>query len=1609
MSNPVKRGGGVLELLNNAANKGVSLFLDGEKLRLKLKEQDNLDKDFLDLLKFRKDEIIEFLTKKNGQVAITASNLPIIPFNRKEIQQIPLSFSQERLWLTDKIQGSLPFHQPVAMRIKGNLEVGILEKSLKRIIDRHEIFRTVYLEREGVAFQEIIPANQWNLNLVNRQGCDEKETKECIRQEVKRPFDLSKDYMLRCHLYQIDDAHFVLLLITHHIAVDGWSFPILIKELFSCYHALNGDRTPNLPELPIQYSDYAIWIRENMTHDVIEKKLRYWKTKLSGAEKLHLATDYPNRLRNSNNGKVTYGCINREITKEVYKLSKEQGVTLFMTLLTAFKVLLNKYSGQSDISIGTPIANRIRKETECLIGFFINTLVIRSDQSKAAHFIDFLSQVRTTTLQAYDHQDVSYEKVINAIGDQRSTDHTNLGHDIVFMMNNVKTNSIDNVDIGEVHFENYPLGELKVAYDIHFNVTENEGQLEVLLTYNGDLFSEAKMTALLTHYNNLLREINKNPYAPLSELDILGEEEKKYLLKTFNDTKRTYPSSLSIIEVFQQKVAAFPDKIAVVHHDQVLTYHDLDRWSDKLASLLHTDYDVRKGDIVGVILERSKWTIISLLGILKAGGAYMPIDPDYPLERIGFILQDARPKVLITNSDFFLDLAYSDGKIFCADIQLDILPDEKIKKIDKAITNHDLAYVIYTSGSTGNPKGVLIEHGSNVNMSLDQINRFGITEEDNVLQFASLSFDASIYEIFMALCSGASLIIADNSVIESKERFISYIKEKSVSIATLPPTYLNALTISDLSFIRVMITAGEAPIIENALQCANFCDYYNAYGPTECAVCVSTHKVGPSLPQGRPIPIGKPVSNLHCYILDEQQQLVPIGVPGELCVAGVGVGRGYLNRPELTRENFISNPFADYQAERLYQTGDIAKWSYDGNLIYLGRKDEQVKIRGHRIELEEIEITIPKSNIVEQCVVLAEDEERGSKRLVAYIVPSADFNEDSLRTYLKNRLPGYMVPGIFIQVPSFPLTTSGKIDKKALALHKSEIQSTREYTPPQNEVQEHLAELWKDLLKLERVGIHDNFFELGGDSIISIQVVSRARKLGFYFQPKDLFECQTISELSLVVTLERGSLVAEQGKLSGYCELSPIQKWFLQRQDSDRSHYNQSLLMSISKRVDEITLQKAVQAIIWHHDALRFVYEMYNGVWKQYFGEQLGGIEVVDLTGERKQSIHEKITETCEKYQKSLNPLEGQVLKVVFIKTSLQYNRILFVAHHLVIDGVSWRILTDDFEDVLGDLLKGKEIDLGIKTSSFRDWVAALSRYANNNRAVRQINIYDPIVNNPQTLPVDYISHEKSTYKSVKKIKSYLDKKMTRILLKEANQGYHTEINDILLSALVSVLNSWSGNDQLVVNLEGHGREEIDTAVDVSRTVGWFTNFYPIAFSYTPNMDSGDLIKSVKEQLRVVPDKGMGYLTLRHLNSSESLRERLSKSVGDVNFNYLGQADNIINKSEWFKPAKESVGNTIGEEIVFKSKLEVNCIVINQRLEVSWSYSAYKYKAETIQALANNYLVKLVALIMHCSTKEKTSFTPSDFGLAHELDYKDLDNIQRELAEAEDGEDILKF
>ncbi|MBD2677482.1 MULTISPECIES: non-ribosomal peptide synthetase [Nostoc] len=1046
---------------------------------------------------------------------------------RQISNNIPLSFSQQRLWFIDQLyHGSSFYNIPIAFHIKGQLNITALGQSLNAILKRHEIWRTTFKLINGEPVQEIAPDLTWDLPIIHLEHLSnenwESEVKQLVAKEATKPFNLAKGLLVRATLLRLNQEEHVLLVTMHHIITDGWSCGVFLRELSTLYAAFSTNQPSPLPELPIQYADFAIWQRDRIQGEFLATKLKYWKQQLSGElPVLQLPADRPRPSVTTFAGAKQYFTFSTTLTNALKQLSKQEDATLFMSLLAAFNILLYRYTHQEDILIGSPIANRNRAELEGMLGLFVNTLVLRNNLTGNPTFRELLHRVRQVTLDAYAHQDLPFEMIVEELQPERDLSRNPL-YEVMFVLQNTPTNvqEVSGLTLRTLDFDS---GTSQL--DIFLSMFESQEGLTGCLEYNTDIFDATTISQFINNYQTLLENILANPEQRICELSLLTAAEQEQLLFNFNQTSGEY-KKLSLNQLFEQQVELTPDSLALIHESEKLTYSQLNHQANQLANYLQK-HGVTKETLVAICLERSINMVVGILAILKTGGTYIPLDPSYPVERLNFMLLDSQASILITQQKILEKLSLSSSKIVCLDIQKDEIAQQNLETPINISKPEHVAYIIYTSGSTGTPKGVLGTHRGTVNGLHWLWKTYPFSPEEVCCQKTAISFVDSVWEIFSPLLQGIPTVIISNATLLDPQLFIEALAHHKVTRLILVPSLLRLLLdnyhhlTQKLSQLKLWITSGEALSINLAKtfrELMPFAKLINLYGSSEVSANATYYDTSLLQDQANTVPIGRPINNTQAYVLNRNLQPTPLGVLGELYIGGEGLAKGYLHRPELTQERFIDNPFI--HGTKLYKTGDLVRYLSDGNLEYLGRDDEQIKIRGFRVELGEIATVITQHPDVQDSVVIAVNDAKENQRLIAYVVTDKQHIDTQLLPYLQQKLPNYMLPSAFVVLDALPLTPNGKVDKRSLPTDEIiRLNTAKTLIAPRNFTELSLVKLWENLLKTSSIGVTDNFFNLGGHSFLAVRLMAQIQdRFGHNLSLSTLFENPTIEKLAAIVS-----------------------------------------------------------------------------------------------------------------------------------------------------------------------------------------------------------------------------------------------------------------------------------------------------------------------------------------------------------------------------------------------------------------------------------------------------------------------------------------------------------
>ncbi len=1509
---------------------------------------------------------------------------------------LPLSFGQQRLWFLDQLQpGTAEYVAPLAWWLRGAVNVAALQQALARVVARHEVLRSAVSVVDGQAWLTVEESVPVELPVIETAG---DRLADLVAQAAGKPFDMAHAPLWRAHLMRTSPQEHVFVLALHHSVADAWSTGVLVHELSICYQALLAGDQPQLPALPVQYADFAVWQRNWLTGAVLDRQLGYWRRTLQGLEPLELPTDRPRGAVRDTTGAAIDFTVPAHVAAALRALGRQRRTTLFMVLLAAFQELLARHTGRRDIAVGTPVAGRGRPETEPLVGFFVNTLVLRTDLSGDPTFTELLDRVRETTLGAYEHQDVPFERLVDELSPERDLSRTPLFQ----AMLSVDTTETATWQLPGVHTDPYELTTHSVKFDLTAAFADTGTELLGTLRYSTALFDADRVRRMATHLVTLLTAAVASPGSRLSELPMLPPAEYRLVTGAPAAAPTAGATAAGTLHALVERQAARrPAHPAVSDTDgTTLSYAQLNARANRLAHALR-GLGVGPDTLVGISLPRRAQTVVALLAVLKAGGAYLPLDPDYPADRTAFMVRDAGARVILTAGDGAAGLP---GHLIDLDReQFDDLPDHDPQPLS---VPGNLAYVIYTSGSTGRPKGVLTSHHNAVRLFGATETPFGFGADDVWLSTHSYAFDFSVWEMWGALTRGAHVVVASQAVARDPERIAEVAAGHGVTMISQTPSAFHPLTgpllDSGAGALRYIVFGGEA------LDLAALRSWYadprsagitlvNMYGITETTVHTTMLALdADTLGDAAVSPIGMPLTDLRAYVLDPDLQVCPLGVPGELFVGGAGLARGYLGRPALTAERFVPDPFG---GGRLYRSGDVCRRSVDGRLEYLGRADDQVKVRGFRVEPGEIESRLLALEEVREAVVLARADTPGERRLVAYLVVEGEGPAvPRLRSWLAETLPPYMVPAAFVTLPALPLTTSGKVDRGALpAPDTVRPDLGNRYVAPRTPHEQAIADVWCQVLGIDRAGLHDNFFDLGGDSILSIQIVARAAQRGVRLTPRMVFDHQTIAELAGAARAAEAVPVlrAEQGTVTGQAPLTPVQHWFFGRDLPEWHHYNQSVIVTVPPDLGKEAIGTLLRHLVAHHDALRLRFRRRDGVLVQDNApeESASLLWTADLTADPG-----RLADEADRVQASLDPENGPMFRALLVDLGEGGRRLLLVAHHLVVDGVSWRILLDDLETGHRQLTAGQAVRLPDKTTSFMRWAQLLDAYADSAEAHEELLYWRKAEAVSPGLPLD-MAGGANTVASMATESRELTPARTRTLLTDVPAAYRTRINDVLLTALALTLADRVEGRRMAVDVEGHGREEVLPGADVSRTVGWFTSLYPVFLNVARGQDPGAALKETKQTLRSIPCNGIGHAILKHCGSRPGAD--LPDSGDGVLFNYLGQFDNVLTTADRaFTFAPEAKGRSQAGSGTRSHVLELNSEISGDVFRIRLGYSRDLHSRDFARRFADDYLAHLETLIDHCVTPGNTGAVPADFPLAG-LDQETLDAILNEYRKGE--------
>jgi amino acid adenylation domain-containing protein len=1499
----------------------------------------------------------------------------------------PASFAQQRLWFLDQFDpGKSVFHLLYAVRFDGSLNFSALEQALNELLRRHESLRTTFVMVDGEPMQAVARELKLEVPVVDLTALGkneaEAEAKRWWQIEGERPFDLAVGPLLRAHLIRLTADENVLVLTLHHIISDGWSMGVFLRELATLYEAFAAGGPSPLPELPVQYADYSVWQREWMRGEVLDTHLSYWVQHLAGAPAaLELATDRPRPPVQSSAGTRQYAELPAELADRLRAFSRREGVTLFMTLLAAFDVLLSRYSGQDDVVVGIPQAGRSKSELEGVIGLFANTLPVRASLAGSPTFREFLQRVREVALGAYAHQEIPFDRLVEEIQPERSLSHSPLFQVIFALENTPQAAAQEGLDLQWLEVERGT-----ARNELSLFLSDKGGALNAIWEYSTDIFDGETISGMISSYNVLLESILENPAVRIGDLEIWSKAEQDHLLTDWNSEISEPTESACMQQKFELQAERNPEAIALIFGERRLTYGEVNARANQIAHHLQK-LGVKPETPVGVYLERSDDLIVALLGVLKSGGAYVPLDPGYPADRLAFMLEDSRVPVLLTESKLRRRLPQLQAEIISLD-EWDRFAEESTSNPVSDVTPDNLAYIIYTSGSTGRPKGVEVTHRSVVHLFTATQGKLGFRAGDIWTVVHSSAFDFSVWEIWGCLLQGGSLVVAPLEIVQSPSDFFDLLHKEKVTILNQTPSALRELISArerarlgnrDWS-LRLIVCGGDALDQELAVELGRLeIPVWNFYGPTESSVWTTCARVpqtsvGASSPDVQKVrdesqetqneacatSIGWPIADLQLYLLDESLQPVPAGVPGEIHIGGAGLARGYLRRPELTAEKFIPNPFSETPGARLYRAGDLARYRRDGTIEFIGRLDNQVKLRGFRVELGEIESALTEHAGIAQAVVLVREDRAHDRRLVAYIVPRDNQAPavSEIRKHLRLTLPDYMVPAVFVTLDEMPLTTNQKVDRRALPAPERSEETSDEYIAPRTQREELIAGIWAEVLRVDRIGVYDNFFELGGHSLLATQMTARLRQMFQVDVPvRAIFERLTVVEMAnLLDQMVQGEddvrvppiqTVTRDGKLP--LSFAQQRLWFLDQLEPGNSFYNIGRALRLRGSLDIAALAATISHIIKRHESLRTSFESEEGTPHQRINNHPpltpDSFNTVDLS-----ALPEAIREAeaarlaAEEVKRPFDLTQGELLRAKLIRVNHDDHVLVFTMHHIAADEWSLAILFRELSKLYDAFTNGLSTPLSPLPIQYADYAAWQRKWLEGAMREKLVSYWRKQLAGVSTmlaLPTDKprpaVQSFRGAYESFA-LPSNLSNELKQLSRSEGVTLFMT-----CLAAYQLLLSRFTGQQDLLVGTDVANRSRIET----ESLIGFFTNLLPLRANLAGDLEFGALLRQVRETTL----EGYAHQDLPFEKLVEELRPER-----DLGRNPLVQVLIVMQTPEVPVDLQE-LAVSIFDLPLESSRFDLVLFLSEDQGGVSgfWLYNTDLFDPETILRLSNNY------------------------------------------------------
>jgi amino acid adenylation domain-containing protein len=1507
-------------------------------------------------------QFIEQHLRPGGELA----EPPLRPISREQPLPLPPSFAQQRLWFLDQLEPANPlYNTPGALRLLGQLDITALEQALSEIVRRHETLRTTFQSFDGNPVQIISAPRPVNIPVIDLSALvevdRERETRTLIDAEAKCPFDLSQGPLLRATLLRLREEEHLLLFTMHHIISDGWSVGVLAREATKLYAAFTGQEAEPPAALPLQYADYAVWQREWLRGETLETQFDYWSKQLEGLSPvLELPLDRPRPKVRSLRGAFVPVELNKELTRGLKALSRGEGATLFMTLLAAFQTLLSRYAVQHDVAVGVPLANRRRREIEDLIGFFVNTLVMRTSLAGDPTFRELLGRVREVALGAYAHQDVPFEMLVERFQPARDPGHTPF-FNVLFVFQNTPGR---NLELPGLKVEQLDVGTGTAKFDLMLSLEESEERLTGVFEYSADLFEESTIRRMLGHFETMLAGIVQDPGQRISELPLLETEEEQQLVVEWNRTVADFPRTSCIHDLFYEQATQTPDEVALICGDERLTYRELDQAANRLAHFLRR-HGVGTESVVAVATGRSTRMAVAVLAILKAGAAYLPLDPEYPHERLLFMLEDAHVTAVLTEQYLVERLPAQCPRVICLDTDVELIASESDSNPASGASAENLAYVIYTSGSTGRPKAVMMSHRAVCNLVAYQLSSSKAILR--TLQFASLNFDVSVQEMFTTWCAGATLVLVDEQTRRDAGALLRVVVEQRVERLFLPFVALQHLAEASEAEgivprdLREVITAGEqlkiVPMIERLFEKLEGCHLDNHYGPTETHLATMWRLQGAAREWPRLPPIGGPIANVQVYVLDEHYRPVPPGVVGELYIGGEGLARGYFDRPDQTAERFIPNPFSSEPGQRLYRTGDLVRRFERERLEYAGRSDRQVKVRGFRVEVGEIEAALKLHRDVRQAVVTDWDREDGRKLLAAYVVGNSSIAE--LKRLLRDHLPEYMVPAVFVRMEHLPLLPNGKVDRRALP-PPDQIAIEGSYQAPRTPVEEVLCGIWEQVLGRERVGADDDFFELGGHSLLATQLISRVRQaFRVDVALRSLFEYPMPARLAEVVEVEmragREPLppVRRRGEGSN-APLSFAQQrlWIVDKLEPHSASYNLPSALRLEGLLDIVALQRSFDELIRRHEALRTTFSIVAGEPTQVIGPPVrAALPLIDLS-QSSDSEAEARRLAREEAQRPFDLARGPLLRATLVRLSAECHLLLVTLHHIVADGWSVTLLVQELGALYAAYRSGEQSSLPELEVTYADYAVWQREWLQGQRLEAQLEYWRkqlggelPVLKLPLAQARVGEGRRRGALETVR-VNSELTGRLRELGRSEGATLFMT-----LLAAWKVLLSRLSGEREVIVGTPVAGR----VSRELEPLIGFFVNTLVLRTDLSGEQSCVALLKRVRE----VCLEAYAHQEVPFERVVEELRPEREMNHGPL-FQVLFALQNTPTYDLTLEDIKVTVLEPENPAARFDLALEVS--EVTGELDCRLTYDAGLFDATTIACLAQHFVNLLEAV-----------------------------------------------